>query len=54
MFEDDRSYYQYRAEVEAERAQKATLPSVVKAHSRLADAYRGKLFSDEPVKAETL
>jgi hypothetical protein len=52
MFEDDRSYYQHRAEVEIERAQLATVPSVVQAHYQLAEAYFGKLASDEPVKVE--
>jgi hypothetical protein len=52
MFEDDRSYYQRRAEVEIERAQLATVPSVVQAHYKLAEAYFGKLASDEPVKVE--
>jgi hypothetical protein len=52
MFEDDRSYYQHRAEVEIERAQLATVPSVVQAHYQLAEAYLGKLASDEFVKVE--
>jgi hypothetical protein len=52
MFEDDRSYYQRRAEVEIERAQLATVPSVVQAHYKLAEAYFSKLASDEPVKVK--
>jgi hypothetical protein len=54
MFKDDRSYYRHRAEVEAKRAQRATLPSVVQAHHRLAEAYREKLSSDEFNKVEAL
>jgi hypothetical protein len=52
MFEDDRSYYQHRAEIEVERAQTATLPSVVQVHYQLAEAYLGKLATNEPVKAD--
>jgi hypothetical protein len=52
MFEDDRSYYQHRAEVEVERAQAATLPAVVQVHYRLSEAYLAKLASDEPIQAE--
>jgi hypothetical protein len=43
MNDDDRSYYQRRAEVELERAQVATVPKVVRAHFELAEAYLGKL-----------
>jgi hypothetical protein len=52
MLEDDRSYFQHRAEVEVERAQAAILPSVVQAHYQLAEAYLNKLATGEPVKAE--
>ena len=52
MSQDDRSYYQHRAEVEAERALSATMPSVVQAHHRLAEAYRDKLSSTEPVTVQ--
>jgi hypothetical protein len=52
MIEDDRSYYQYRAEVEAQRAQDATVPSVVQTHLRFAEAYREKLSSNELFRAE--
>lgn len=45
MFEDDRSYFQHRAESELERAQQATDPVVVKAHYLLAEGYLGKLAS---------
>jgi hypothetical protein len=54
MFKDDRSYYQHRAEVEAKRAQRAKLPSVVQAHRQLAEAYREKLSSAESIKVEAL
>jgi hypothetical protein len=47
MFEADRSYYQHRAEVELERAQQATLPEVVHAHYRLAEAYLEKLAAEQ-------
>lgn len=43
MLEDDRSYFQHRAESELERAQQATEPSVVKAHYLLAEGYLSKL-----------
>lgn len=46
MFEDDRFYYQYRAEVETERAQTATLPKVVQAHYLLAKAYLRKVAAN--------
>ena len=46
MFEADRLYYQRRAEVELERAQQATLPEVVSAHYKLAEAYLDKLASE--------
>jgi hypothetical protein len=52
VFKDDRSYYQHRAEVEIERAQSATEPSVVHAHYQLAEAYLDKLASEKPVKVE--
>jgi hypothetical protein len=52
MYEDDRSYYQRRAEAEIERAQLATVPSAVQAHYKLAEAYFSKLASNEPVKVE--
>lgn len=52
MFEDDRSYYQHRAEVEFERAQTATMPCVVQVHYRLAQAYLGKLASDKLFEVE--
>ena len=52
MFEDDRSYYQHRAEVETALAQQATLPSVVRAHYQLAEAYFDKLASAERVSAQ--
>ena len=51
MFEDDRIYYQHRAEVELEIAQKATAPEVVKAHHLLAEAYLEKLASAAPAPA---
>lgn len=52
MFEDDRSYYQHRAEVELEIAQKATAPEVVRAHHLLAEAYLEKLNSAVPARAK--
>jgi hypothetical protein len=45
MLEDDRSYYQHRAEVETERAEQASLPCAVEAHYKLAEAYLDKLAS---------
>jgi hypothetical protein len=52
MLEDDQSYYQRRAEVELERAQAATLPSVVQAHYQLAQAYFGKLEAGKSINGE--
>lgn len=52
MLEDDRFYYQHRAEVEVERAQTATLPNVVQVHYQLAEAYLEKIASAATVKAE--
>ena len=43
MFEDDSVYYQRRAEVQLELAQKATLPTVCKAHYQLVEAYLDKV-----------
>lgn len=54
MFDDDRSYYQHRAEVEIERAQGATRPEVVRVHYQLAEAYLDRLASVEPVKVPAL
>ena len=53
MFEDDRSYYQHRAEVEIECAQRATVPEAVRVHYLLAEAYLDKVASGEPVRAES-
>ena len=52
MFQDDRSYYQHRAEVEVERAQAATAPGAVRAHYQLAEAYLDKLAVAEGTMAE--
>lgn len=52
MFEDDRSYYQHRAEVEFQRAQTGTMPCVVQGHYRLAQAYLAKLASDKCLEVE--
>jgi len=52
MFEDDKVYYQHRAQVELEIAQKATVPEVVKAHHVLAEAYLEKLASVAPAPIE--
>ena len=45
MRESDQSYYQRRAEAELERARRATLKPVVKAHYELAEAYLQKVLS---------
>lgn len=52
MFEDDRSYFQHRAEVEIERAQQAELPRAVAVHYQLAEAYLAKLAAFTPVEAD--
>lgn len=50
MPRDDRSYFERRVAAEIERAQQAALPSVVKAHYQLAEAYLDKLASlEKPV-----
>ena len=51
MSEYDRAYYQRRAEIETELAQRATLARVVQVHYQLAEAYLDKLASIEPVQA---
>ena len=48
MFKDDASYFEYRAEVELERAQESTVPAAVAIHYRLAEAYLDKISSPEP------
>lgn len=48
MFKEDRFYYQHRAEVVTERAQKATVPKVVQAHYQLAEAYFDKIDAIKP------
>jgi hypothetical protein len=50
MFEDDRSYYQRRAEAEVQRAQAATAPAAVQAHYALAEAYFAKIATAERIK----
>ena len=52
MFEDERSYYQHRAEVELEHAQMATAPEVVRVHYLLAEAYLEKLAPSAPTQAK--
>lgn len=52
MFEDDKSYYQHRAEVELEIAQKAAAPEVVRAHHLLAKAYLDKVAAATPAQAK--
>lgn len=45
MTENDRSYFQRRAEVEARLARQATLPPVARIHQELADIYRRNVAS---------
>jgi hypothetical protein len=52
MFEDDRSYYQRRAEVELGRAQESRLHSVMRVHYQLAEAYLEKIASTEPIQLD--
>ena len=52
MFEDDRSYYQHRAEVEIERAKQAVEPCAAKAYYELAEACLDKLSSIETAVGE--
>jgi hypothetical protein len=49
MFDDDRLYFQQRAEVEIERAQEATAREAMRAHRQLAEAYLDRLATLEPV-----
>ncbi|UUL82511.1 hypothetical protein [Sphingomonas qomolangmaensis] len=51
MDPDDRTYFQHRAEVETKMAERATDPSAVQAHYRLAEAYLDKLFSSSRANA---
>ena len=51
MIEDDRAYYRRRVEVELDRAQTATVRSVARAHSQLAEAYLGKLEAENRLEA---
>jgi hypothetical protein len=51
MIQDDRSYYQRRAEIETERAQQAVLPEVVQVHYALAEAYLEKVAAAGRVQA---
>lgn len=52
MFENDLCYFQRRAEEELERAEKATLRCVVRAHHELAEAYLEKVAKITPVRLE--
>jgi hypothetical protein len=54
MIEDDRSYYQRRAEAEIERAQEAILPQAVRAHYQLAEAYLERVATAPAVRTEAL
>jgi len=48
--DDDLFYYRQRAETEFERAKRSSLPEVVAAHHRLAEAYLGRIAAFEPAK----
>lgn len=52
MSEDDRTYFQRRAEAEIERAQSASQQCVVQAHHQLSQAYLEKIAALEPVRKE--
>ncbi|WP_375427947.1 hypothetical protein [uncultured Sphingomonas sp.] len=40
---NDRTYFEHRAEIEAQRAREATEARVARVHDQLAQAYLGKL-----------
>ena len=48
MRDDDRSYFQHRAEVEIERARTAKEPAAAAAHHQLAQAYLSKIAANNP------
>lgn len=50
MSNEDLTYYRHRAETEIERAAQATLPKVVAAHRKLANAYFERIGSSEGQK----
>ncbi|WP_375403180.1 hypothetical protein [uncultured Sphingomonas sp.] len=52
MFRNDRDYFQYRAEIEVQRAQEATVSRVAQVHHQFAEAYLGKLASSAPTRTE--
>lgn len=52
MTEEDRAYFQRRAEAELELAQQALRPEAVSAHHRLAEAYLERITDDQPLATE--
>ncbi len=53
MSRNEAEYYERRAEIQIELAQKATDAKAVKAHYELATAYLDKVYGDaEPVPAD--
>ncbi|MDB5713589.1 MAG: hypothetical protein JWO15_986 [Sphingomonadales bacterium] len=52
MFQDDRSHYQHRAEIEVARAQKATISAVVQAHYKLVRMHFKKVAVRKPDVAQ--
>lgn len=51
MIEQDRLYFQHRAEEELQRAQRATAPEANVAHHQLAEAYFDQLVIPEHITA---
>ena len=54
MSQDDRSYFQHRAQIEIERAETATTPRVAHVHHQLAEAYRDRLTGDDDTETAAL
>ena len=52
MVEDDSACFRHRAEVETQRAERATAPAAVRAHYLLAEAYSSNLAAIQPAQAE--
>ena len=48
MAEKILSYFEHRAEVELEMAQRATHPAALRAHCVLADLYLDRVYGDAP------
>lgn len=52
MLENDSTYFKRRAQAELDRAQRATNPQAIRAHSILAEAYLERLQPDARASIE--